>query len=86
MSASAPTNELSEFHQFLGRQLDESDEQLSPEEALDLWRSENPDPDLHTRNVAAVREAIADMQSGDKGRPAKEVLQEIRDDLGLGTS
>lgn len=81
MSNTLTLNELTDFHRFIGERLTKDAEAMSPEEALDHWRRENPSPDDHASNVAAVREAIADMQAGDTGRPAKEVLREICEQL-----
>ena len=75
----APLEELQAFHQFLGRKLQErGGEAISPEEAVELWRFEHPSPEDHARSVAEIREALDDMEAGDAGRPAGEVLAEIR--------
>ena len=54
-------------------------------------RSNLHDPDDHepltaeefARNVELIRESIADMEAGDCGRPAREVIDELRVKLGL---
>jgi len=76
-------SELERFHAFVGEKLSNGGTDLTPEQALDLWRIENPTSDEHAENVAAIREAITDMEAGDHGRPYKEVLDEIRGRLGL---
>jgi hypothetical protein len=73
--------ELERFHSYLSERLANGGAELTPEEALDLRRMENPTPEEHAANVAAVREAIADMDAGDSARPYKEVPDAI--DRGL---
>jgi hypothetical protein len=65
------------FHHFLGEQLHVGGEEKSPEELLALWRAEHPTPEQLQESVAALREAIADMEAGDAGRPASEVIGEL---------
>jgi hypothetical protein len=36
------------------------------------------DSQTHSQNVAAVRAAIRDMENGDRGRPATQLLNELR--------
>jgi hypothetical protein len=66
------------FHQFLGAQLQLGGGEKSPEELLALWRAEHPTPEELRESVTAVQEAIADMESGDAGRPAREVIEDLR--------
>jgi hypothetical protein len=70
--------ELREFHEFVGEKLSNGEAALSPEEALDQWRLAHPVPDDLTESVSAVRQALADMAAGDKGRPVDEVIEELR--------
>ena len=70
-------NELSSFHEFLGRKLTAASG-LSPEEALDLWRSEHRPVEDDIETVAALRQAIADMHSGDIGMPIGEFDRQFR--------
>ncbi|MBI4606151.1 MAG: hypothetical protein HY721_29645 [Planctomycetes bacterium] len=76
--------ELIRFHRFISDRLGQGAGDLSPEEALDLWRAENPSPDEHAEAVAALREAIADMKAGDSGQPLEEFDREFRERRGLG--
>jgi hypothetical protein len=80
---SGMTDELGQFHCFIGEKLTNGKSNLSPEEALDEWRHLHPDPEDLAESVAAVREALADMHAGDRGRPVDEVLADIRMRLGL---
>ena len=77
--ASALFDELRSFHAFLTEKIEANgSEPLSPEEALELWRIENPTPEEREATVNAVRESLEDMRAGDPGRPGREVLAEIR--------
>ncbi len=81
--ASHAENELSSFHHFVAIKLSEKSTDLSPEEALDLWREEHPLPDEDPNAVAAVEEAFHDMEAGDQGRPWEEFDREFRHRHGL---
>jgi hypothetical protein len=78
MMATGTHDELSSFHDFLSRKLTSGAAQLSPEEALDLWRAEHPDGDDFSNNVAALREALADMEAGDHGLPLEQFDRKFR--------
>ncbi|HUG94102.1 MAG TPA: hypothetical protein VML55_24945 [Planctomycetaceae bacterium] len=73
--------QLDNFHEFAARQLDNGGSELSLEQLLDLWRIENPAPDERSENVAAIRQAVDDMDAGDVGEPADVVIQEVRESL-----
>lgn len=76
--ASIALEELRSFHEFIVKKLEESGpEAFSPEEALDLWRLENPTPEEHEANLKAIQEGLEDMKAG-RMRPAREVLAELR--------
>ena len=73
-------DDLDAFHQFAEAKL----ASLSAEslfELVDIWETERPVPELHANNVAAVRAAIRDMENGDVGRPAEQVVEELRNEL-----
>jgi hypothetical protein len=71
------------FHQFLGAQLQVGGREKSPEEILAQWRAEHPSPDELRDSVAAIREVLADMEAGDRGRPLQDVIDDIRGKLQL---
>jgi hypothetical protein len=72
--------DLDAFHKFAEATIaDRSTESLH--ELVEIWESEQATPELHAENVAAVRAAIRDMKNGDKGRPAADVIQELRSEL-----
>jgi hypothetical protein len=73
--------DLREFHRFIGLKLANGSNGLTPEEALDEWRDLHPDTpeaDQSAEVVRAVRLALAEMEAGDRGTPAAEVLAELR--------
>ena len=78
----AATAELREFHRFVTEQLDRDDVELSPEEALDAWRSEHPNPTELAASAAVVRQALVEADRGE-GRPLKDVCRELRVELNL---
>lgn len=65
--------ELARFQQFIARHLERGDT-FSPEEALDLWRAENP----HPNDVADTVEALSEMEAGDVGVPLAEFDRAFR--------
>jgi hypothetical protein len=71
--------EIVRFQQFVAEQLNRGTD-LSPEEALDLWRAENPRADDMEDDVRAVRAALADM---DRGVPLEEFDRAFRRRHGL---
>ena len=71
-------SELFQFHQFVGEQLVTGPPWLSPEEALEAWRLQNRTSEEFEEDAQAIREALADMDAGDTGRPWKEFDCEFR--------
>ena len=77
----AVANELERFHQFVEEKLGSSSADLSPEEVLLEWRAAHPSTDDLSEDVVAVKQALADMRAGDRGRPAEQVIAELRQRL-----
>jgi hypothetical protein len=75
-------NDLVEFQRFAEAQVATGGVESLPE-LFDIWESEHPSAELHDQNVAAIRAAVHDMQAGDLGRPATEVLDELRREFAL---
>jgi hypothetical protein len=71
-------SELESFHRFLGDRLAHGELALTPEECLDLWRAQNPSEEDIEADTLAIREALDDMQAGDRGQPLQEFLTEFR--------
>lgn len=76
------SNELAAFHAFVGEQIETGPSDLSPEEVLDLWRDQHPDPASEDA-TEAIREALDDMAKGDRGRPIAEFDHEFRQRRGI---
>lgn len=74
MSTSIPT-EAEAFQTFLAKEIANGGRHKSPEELVQDWRRERQEFD---ETVAALREAIDDMNAGDHGRPLDEVMRDIR--------
>jgi hypothetical protein len=72
------SDELQEFHRFVAEKLAKGERNLSPEAAVDQWRELHPTPESLDEDVAAVREALADMADGDTGIPFDEFAREFR--------
>ena len=78
---SVVANELECFHQFVKGKLGSSSPDPSPEDVLSEWRAAHPLPDDFAESAAAVRQALADMLAGDRGRSAEQVIAELRQRL-----
>ena len=75
--------DLASFHRFISIRLEVGDPALTPVEALDLWRSENPSRAEFAETTAALQEAIREMESGDAGVPLGDFDREFRDGRGI---
>jgi hypothetical protein len=77
MSTDARQDLLS-FHQFVTEQLKTGEPSLSPEEAVEVWRLNNRTREEYEEDVAAIREALEDLEAGKPGIPAEQFLEEFR--------
>jgi hypothetical protein len=82
MSSNAE-GELASFHSFVAIKLSENNTDLSPEEALDLWRDEHPRTDDRDDATAALKEALDSIAAGDNGIPFEEFEREFRERHGI---
>jgi hypothetical protein len=57
--------ELARFNRFVAERIGAGNGDMSPEEALDLWRAENPAEDERAETVRALSEALEELQAGD---------------------
>jgi hypothetical protein len=71
-------NDLSGFHQFVAGQLQSSSGSPSPEDCLTMWRTLNPQPADLLASAEAARLALSDMDAGDTGCSAQQLLNEAR--------
>jgi hypothetical protein len=81
--ATSLSNELAQFHRFVADKLAKGEASLSPEAAVDQWREMHPASDDLAEDVAAVKEALADMAAGDVGISLDTFDQEFRAKYGL---
>ena len=79
-------SELDLFSNFLDGLRQESCEDISPEEAVAQWRAQQMSPEELQESVAALREAIADMEAGDRGVPFDEFGAAFRKKHNLSSS
>ncbi len=70
--------DLRDFHRFVGEKVNNGEASLSPEEVLDEWRMLHPAPEAIEEDVAAIQEAIDDMENGDRGIPFEEFDRDFR--------
>jgi hypothetical protein len=70
---------LASFYHFATDRLAEGGAQPSLDELYDEWRIENPTPEEFAANVAAIQEALDEMNSGVPGRDAGEIVRELRE-------
>lgn len=77
---SVTTDDLNAFHRFAQERLT-SDGADNLHELVEMWEMEHFSAEMHAEDVAAVRAAIRDMESGDRGRPAGKVIEEMRAEL-----
>jgi hypothetical protein len=73
-----PTNDLQGFHQFVGDKVNAGGAAQSPEEILDEWRLLHPSPNDVSDELAAIQEAIDDLENGDLGVPFEEFDRDFR--------
>ena len=73
-----PLDELRDFHRFVGEKVHNGGPSPSPEEVLDEWRVLHPDPEAVAEDIAAIQEAIDDMENGDTGISFEEFDREFR--------
>ena len=71
-------NELGDFHRFVTEKVHKGETALSPEQILDEWRILRPDPYAQEDEMAAIQEAIDDMDDGDDGVPIDEFDRNFR--------
>lgn len=81
----ATQEQIDSFHRFATEQLQNGGKDKSVDELYDQWRFENQSPEEFEENVAAIQGAIDDMNAGDTGRDAEEVIAEVRSKYNLPT-
>jgi hypothetical protein len=79
----ATQEQIDSFYRFATEQLAIGGCAKSVDELYDQWRFENLGPEHFAEDVAAIQASIDDMNRGDVGRDAGEVMQELRDEFDL---
>ena len=82
----ATQEEIDSFYRFVSERLVNGGSEMSIDELYDQWRLENTGPEHFTENVAAIQASIDDMNRGDTGRNAAEVIRDLRGELDLPTA
>ncbi|HWL10774.1 MAG TPA: hypothetical protein VNQ76_20370 [Planctomicrobium sp.] len=75
--------QIEAFHEFASEQVRKGETTWTLGELVDLWELQNLTADEFSENVAAIQEAIDDLQNGETGRPAMELVRELRGQLNL---
>lgn len=73
-----PAADLADFHRFLSEKVRNGQTSLSPEQALDEWRTHQPDPLAIEEDLAAIQEALDDARQGDVGVLMDEFDRDFR--------
>ena len=69
--------ELDRFHKFATERIRGGDDK-SIYDLLAEWELQQPSSQQIKRNAQAIQESIDDMQAGDLGKPARELIAELR--------
>ena len=78
-------NDLEAFRNFVDAQV-QTGSPLSPEELLGKFRAEQAPNATFRESVRAINAALDDLDAGDAGRLAGEVIRELRAKHGLAES
>ena len=82
----ATQQQIDSFHDFATQHVSNGGAGLSMEQLFDLWQEQQPSAEELTESVAAVKAALRDMENGDTGRPAEDVIAELRNEAGITTT
>jgi len=75
-------DDLQQFNHFVRERLSATHaDDVSLVELMEEWQLLHPTDEQVAQNVAAVKAAIEDFKSGDRGRPAGELTRELRKSL-----
>jgi hypothetical protein len=76
--------ELKDFHRFLNEKIQQGSDDLTPSDALEEWALAQPDVECEVIDtVAAIREAIEEMDSGAPGIPLDAFVRKFEAKHGL---
>ncbi len=74
---SVTIEELQSFHEYAKQAIDRGDQELSMDELLMQWLDLRDADDIN----AVIRNGLVDIDAG-RGRPAREVMNELRQKYG----
>jgi len=81
---STAEDDLRDFTAFVRNHISQGDAvELGLAELFDLWMLQNPPDAEYVANVAAINASINDFMNGERGTPAGENSQELREKYGL---
>ena len=75
--------QLESFNEFVASRIKDAKTDATIDELFDVWRLQNPTPEEHAEDLAAVKAAIEDMENGDRGIPLADHIQEMKDRYNL---
>ncbi len=76
---SASKQDLDNFYKFASSYMDDEETDLSMDELYRLWRAKEE----HADCIAKLKAAYAELEAGDMGRPARDIIRESCERLGL---
>lgn len=74
--------ELAAFQHYATVRLGNGGSDLSLDELFDEWRQANPNADQLLNSTRAIAASLRDLENGETGRPAEEVLNELQSKYG----
>jgi len=77
-------DDLRSFNQFVLEHCSNDDSASRLPELFDLWMLQNPSDEAYAEDVAAINSSINDFMTGERGTPAREHSQDLRNEFGLG--
>ena len=72
------TQELHSFHKYAAARIQNGGAKLELDELLDEWKHQNPDPQQLQEDALAVKASLRDIEGGETGVPADDVIADIR--------
>ena len=75
---SATEDDIHNFQAFALNRINQDGVEMELEDLLEEWRRQHPDPEQKQQDLLAIKAAVAAWDNGDLGRPADDVLAEIR--------
>lgn len=74
-------DQINQFREFALARLSSGNKELTIDELYDEWRIQNPDPEQLADDAKAVAASLNDYQNGVSGKPAAEVIRNLKSRL-----